>query len=86
MTALGFNSKYQGQFLTDTTVMLLTRNANTLIARQKAEYNQNKLMQIIENQSIGLSIVQFIKTGKIHSQFPRWSYLTLVTFTMDIKC
>ncbi|MFT5728415.1 MAG: hypothetical protein ACI8PB_002569 [Desulforhopalus sp.] len=38
--------------LTVTTVMLLFRNAMTLIARQKAEYNQNKIMQIIENQSI----------------------------------
>ena len=57
--------------LTVTTVMLLFRNAMTLIARQKAEYNQNKIMQIIENQSIGLTITKFIKTGRIQTQFPR---------------
>ena len=43
--------------LTVTTVMLLIRNAKTLIARQKAEHNQNKIMQIIENQSIGLTVM-----------------------------
>ncbi len=59
--------------LTVTTVMLLIRKAKTLIARQKAEHNQNKIMQIIENQSIGLTVTKFIKTGRIQRQFPRRS-------------
>ncbi len=60
--------------LTVFTVMLLIRKAKTLIARQKAEHNQNKIMQIIENQSIGLTVTKFIKTGRIQRQFPRRSY------------
>jgi hypothetical protein len=72
--------------LTVTTVMLLFRNAMTLIARQKAEYNQNKIMQIIENQSIGHTIIMFIKTGRIQRQFPRRSCKFIVTLLMGMKC
>ena len=66
--------------------MLLNPKANTLIARQKAEYNQNKIMQIIENQSIGLTIIKFIKIYRIQKQLPRRSYSRIESLTMDMKC